>query len=387
MNPYDYKFLENNPSLDPSSKEPYDPFSSLIINSFSDLKELDDSLISDSRFLPVIQEQFLEYVSNDQYSVLHNPVEDKYIVPLTPKRGNRSYAYKQYKKFKPIMDSFKERSFSKTVNNRGTMQLTSALLITFTFDHKQWLTSDAWKSSTKVINQFKAYLTKTLGLSYGSFLSKEGTKSGYPSPHLIVLLDNAVPAFKHNGKWRIQSQKLVNDLKGAWARYSRGSFCDIRAIVDGKIGKRNAMSYVLKYAMKTVSLDPDNPDPIAINTHAFQKLYNLRNQVSKDFLQRIDYAPTYTRLDIVSNELKLITKQRDKLIAEIEQQNLPFPFAIPISGHSKQLIGLNQTIERLQALYNLYRIQDSPWFFVSGGFTSIDQCLSYITNNDSRDFI
>lgn len=377
MNPYDYEFFENNPSFNPLSTEPYNPFSSFIINSFSDLTNLDDSLISDSRFLPIIKERFLDYVSDDHYSVLYNPVEDRYIIPLTPKRGNKAYAYKQYRKLKPIVDAFEERSFSKSVGNRNSKHLTSALLITFTYDHKQWTIPDAWRSVTSTINSFKSYLTKTLGLSYGSFLSKEGTKSGYPAPHLIVLLDNSVPAFRLNGKWRIQSQPLVNDLKDAWARYSRGSYCDIQAVVGGKIGKRNAMSYILKYATKTVSLDLDNPDDTAIFTHAFQKLYNLRNQISKDFLQRIDYAPTYTRLDIISNELKLLLKQRDKLIAQIESQNLPFPFAVALSGHAQELYGLNQTIERLRADKLRFKMEDSPWFYVSGGFTSIEQAKKY----------
>jgi len=375
MNPSDYEFYENHPSFDPSSTEPYNPFSSLIINSFSDLAALDDSLISDPRFLPVIKEQFIDYVSNNQYSVLYNPVEDKYIFPLAPKRGNKSYAYKQYKKFEPIMKAFEERSFSKTVNNRSVKHLTSALLITFTFDHKQWSIPDAWRSVTSAINSFKSYLTKTLGIRYGSFLSKEGTKSGYPAPHLIVLLDNTVAAFRHKGKWRVQSQTLVNNLKEAWSRYSRGSFCDIQAVIEGKIGKHNAVSYILKYATKTVSLDLKNPNDTAIFTHAFQKLYNLRNQISKDFLQRIDYAPTHTRLDIISNELKLRLKERDKLLAEIEQQDLPFPFAIALSGRAQQLMGLNQTIERLLLDIEWYKKEGSPWFFISGGFASLGAAM------------
>jgi len=379
----DYEFYEEHPGFDPFSDnlliEPCDPFDSLVINSFSDLRFLDDTLISDARFLPVIKEQFIDYVSDDRYSVLYNPVEDKHIFPLAPKRGNKSYAYKQYKKFKPIMKAFEERSFSASVNNRSVKHLTSALLVTFTFDHKQWSIPDAWQSVTSAVNSFKSYLTKTLKISYGSFLSKEGTKSGYPAPHLIILLDNTVPAFKHKGKWRVQSKKLVDDLKEAWSRYSRSSFCDIQAVIDGKVGKRNAMSYVLKYATKTVSLDLENPDDTAIYTHAFQKLYNLRNQVSKDFLQRIEYAPTYTRLDIISNELKLLIRQRDKLLAKINQQNLPFPFAVALSNQAHLLIGLNQTIERLLRDKERIKMEDSPWFFISGGFTSIEQATESIS--------
>ena len=375
MNSSDYEFLEMHPTSNLFSD---DPFSSLVINSFSDLTVLDDSLISDARFLPVIKEQFINYVSDDKYSVLYNPKEDKYIFPLAPKRGNKSYAYKQGKKFKPIMKAFEERSFSKAVNSRLAKYLTSALLITFTYDHKLWTIPDAWRSVTSAVNSFKSYLTKTLKISYGSFLSKEGTKSGYPAPHLIILLDNTVAAFRHRGKWRVQSQSLVNDLKNAWARYSCGSFCDIQAIVEGKVGKRNAISYALKYATKTVSLDLDNPNDTAIYTHAFQKLYNLRNQVSKDFLQRIDHAPTYTRLDMISNELKLLIKERDKFIAVIEQQNVPFPIAVALSGRAQYLKGLNQTIERLSREHDRIKIEDSPWFFISGGFTSLESAQKFI---------
>ena len=372
MNPLDYEFFEDNPNYG-FPPDPNDFFPQRIVHSFSDLKDLDDSILSDTRCLPLIREQYLNYVSDDSYSVLYNPIEDRYITPLTPKRGNRAYAYKQHKKYKPLIDAFSERSFSSLASNRKTLYRTSALLITFTYDRKQWSVTDAWRSVTSVVNQFKAYLTKELKITYGSFLSKEGTKDGYPSPHLILLLDNTVTAFKHNNKWRVQSLDLVNKLKDAWARYSRGSYCDIQAIIDGKIGKRNALGYILKYATKTVSLDPDKSDDTAIYTNAFQKLFNLRNIVSKDFKKRIDCKPTHTRLDIISNELKLALRERDRLIAGIEQQNLPFPFALAISEHAQCLYGLNSTIERLQSEKWRIKMEDSPWFYVSGGFTSLEQ--------------
>ena len=372
MNPLDYEFLEDNPNYSHLPDPDYF-ISQNITTSFSDLKDLPDSVLSDARCRPLIKEKFLDYVSDDTYSVLYNPNENRYITPLTPKRGNKAYAYKQYKKYKPLIDAFSERSFSSPVSNRKTMYRTSALFITLTYDRKQWLTTDAWRSLTSAVNKFKAYLTKELKITYGSCLSKEGTLDGYPSPHLILLLDNDVPTFKHNGKWRVQSLELVNKLRDAWARYSRGSFCDIQAIVDGKIGKRNALAYAFKYATKTVSLDPDKPDDVAIYTHAFQKLFNLRNVISKDFKKRIDCKPTLTRLDIISNELKLALRERDRLIVGIEQRNLPFPFALAISGHAQRLYGLNSTIERLQSEKWRIKMEDSPWFYVSGGFTSLEQ--------------
>jgi len=203
LNPLDYEFFEDNPhyGLPP---DPNDFFPQRIVHSFSDLKDLDDSILSDTRCLPLIREQYLNYVSNDSYSVLYNPVEDRYITPLTPKRGNKAYAYKQHKKYKPLIEAFSECSFSSYVSNRKTMHRTSALLITFTYNCKQWSVTDAWRSVTSVVNQFKAYLTKELEITYGSFLSKEGTKDDYPSPHLILLLDNSVSAFRHNNKWRVQ---------------------------------------------------------------------------------------------------------------------------------------------------------------------------------------
>ena len=169
----------------------------------------------------------------------------------------------------------------------------------------------------------------------------------------------------------------MNKLRDAWARYSRNSFCDIRAIVDGKIGKRNALAYVLKYATKTVSLDPEKPDDTAIYTNAFQKLFNLRNIVSKDFKKRIDCKTTLTRLDIISNELKLLNKQRDKLINEISEFSPYDPFALPLSGHAQSLLGLNETIERLTQDRLRFKMEDSPWLYLSGGFTSIEQAKLY----------
>jgi len=173
----------------------------------------------------------------------------------------------------------------------------------------------------------------------------------------------------------VYSFKLVTKFKDAWARYSRGSYCDIQAIINGKIGKRNALGYILKYATKTVSLDPDKSDDAVIFTNAFQKLFNLRNIVSKDFKKRIDCKPTHTRLDIISNELKLLNKQRDKLINEINTFSPHDSFAIAMSGHAKQLYGLNETIERLTQLCLQYKIQDSPWFYISGGYSSIESAL------------
>ena len=337
-----------------------------------------------------LKASFLEWVKDDSYSCLHNPIDNKCFFPLTAKRGNSSYSRKQIKKFAPIMEAFKSQRFSVQINSRKALALSRALLVTFTFSHDDWHHGDAWKSITKAVNKFRAYFTKLTGLTYGAFLSKKSSDSGYPAPHLLIILDKPITTFRkwsateRQYVWRIQSLAVVDALRKAWSRYSRGSFCDIRAVVDGKVRNRNAMSYVLKYALKTVVTKGGLSDNTSIYTHAFQKIYNLRNHVSKDFLDRIEYSPNYTRLDRIRNELKLANRQRDRIINQMKEISEYPNFSIPASGRKEELWMLNQRIKDLERLVQEVKLTDCPWWFIGGGFRDLADAMSFYSDYISR---
>ena len=277
--------------------------------------------------LDVAAQHFKNWSNVKEYTFLKNEDTDKIIYCLNSKRGNDTYARKQKLKFEDIQKGFDNKVMDFPSARKGfrdgiKYRFSYGLFITFTIDQNQMSDLDAWKNTTRMLNQFKAILTKKFGSHYASLIVKEANGSGYPAPHMIVLLDKPVEAFLHRsnttGKysWRIQDQKIVNFFHDAWARYSMGSFLDIQAIVDGSIGSAGKVSYyITKYISKSVDLH----NKTALYTHTGQKLFNLRDMISASFRQRLDIecVKPITRLDTYYNELKLLKKQQHKLEREM----------------------------------------------------------------------
>ena len=207
---------------------------------------------------------------------------------LGPKRGNLPYAKKKRKKWRQLqtgMDGLVWDYDLPKARSR-TMRKTHLLFITLTYS-REYSTQEAWRltsSRGQALNRFSARLTKTIG-NKATYKAKEAQGSGYPAPHLLCIMDRPVTAVKHGRKWIVQQREIVEQIKQAWPY----GYVDVQAIVGGRVQGRSVMSYVTKYATKTTEVSRGSKEPtISELTHAWQKVYGIRDVVSKDFLQRLN---------------------------------------------------------------------------------------------------
>ena len=298
-----------------------------------------------------------------EYVILHNKETDETFAALAPKRGNVPYARRKRAQMAPIIDAFENMVLEQDVpGGRKNVKLAHCLLVTFTYDHSKISPVDAYRNCTKDINRFKAYLTKLLNsdkndpyrkCGYVSMTVKEGTASGYPAPHMIIIFSRPIPVFKYNGKWRVQSKMIYNKLHEAWERATGSSIVDIQAVVDAKIDsynpetkqsfRRSAIRYVLKYVTKTSDYDanlPEKQQRIADNTNAMMKYTGCRDIVGKKFMQMIGLSPDDNiRLDDPLYELKLLQSRLRKVKKEYDKHKDDFGFILtPLYREYNQLV-------------------------------------------------
>lgn len=281
-----------------------------------------------------ILQAYLDDVNTNDRVVLRK-VETGEVVPvLAAKRGNIAYSRKKKKQLAPVIEAFENMVLEQSIpGSRRQLKYAHALLVTFTYPHDMDVV-EAWRGTTERINRFKAYLNKLMrgdksdpyhDSGYVSMTIKEGTTSGYPAPHMIIIFARPIRIFRHNRKWRIQDKSVVDKLKEAWAR-TGGGFLDVQAIVNGKIDSENpetgekfgrsAIRYVLKYVTKCTTSDVDLPDDvrtIADWTHAMMKYTGGRDIIGKKFKQMIGLDPSPIRLDDPLYELKLMEGRLRKL--------------------------------------------------------------------------
>lgn len=238
------------------------------------------------------------------------------------KRGNRPYAIKKWRKLKQLnagMDRLKwDHEIPKS--RKHVKRKTHLLFITPTFARDRSI-QEAWRLCTsrgQAMNIFSAKLYKILG-NKATFKVKEAQSSGYPAPHILCIIDRPVTAFKHKNHWRVQNRQIVEQIKAAWPY----GHCDIQACVDGKVEGRGVMSYIMKYQTKTVDVDWLSPKQLNIAelTHSWNKIYGMRDVISKQFMQRLntlhvppveDTGPSGWELTTIEYRADLIlTAQRD----------------------------------------------------------------------------
>jgi len=222
--------------------------------------------------------------------ILHFEDQDGEIVEaLGPKRGNLPYAKKKRKKWRQLQTGMDGLVWDYDVpgSRKRVKRKTHLLFITPTFARDRSI-QEAWRLCTsrgQALNVFSAKLYKILG-NKATFKAKEAQSSGYPAPHILCIIDRPVTAFKHKNHWRVQNRRIVEQIKKAWPY----GYVDVRACVDGRVEGRGVMSYMMKYATKVVSPDPLQPNQthIAELTHAWQKVYGIRDVISKQFLERLN---------------------------------------------------------------------------------------------------
>lgn len=268
--------------------------------SFEDLRE-----VVRSGGKPVeasLYKEYMEWVNCAEVVTIKDLATGQRYARLSPKRGNKAYASKMRKKFKDLEAGMKGLSFDGASRaSRPIYRDCQKFLITFTYDPSRNDKFDAWAGMSKDIAKAKVTMKRQLGVnSIRSLLVKEGTQSGYPAPHMLLVIDRPVRCYRHIGKyrresWRLQNQGLLRALKGCW----KNGFVDIQAVVHNKVdGNKADLEYLFKYMSKSVEVG--GSVGLVEKQNAFQKLYNLRTvQVSKQFQQLLNRD---ARLDPLLNE-------------------------------------------------------------------------------------
>ncbi|MHC1680197.1 MAG: hypothetical protein AB9860_02975 [Methanomassiliicoccales archaeon] len=245
----------------------------------------------------------------DYLLTFNNETTNESFETISPKRGNKQFAIKKWKKVREINKGMSGLQFDFNIpNTRGLKKKCHLFLVTLTF--KQSITrEEAWhkiSSHGGELNRFRANLTKIFG-SKATITIKEAQSNGYPAPHILILLDKPVEAIRHYGKrgisWRISSRRIIDRMKSIWD----WGFLDVEAVVfqdNCKYrGYRSPISYLTKYLTKSLDLS-EHPDllnakglddiPKNLHTPVFTHVWNkiLRSRdfyVSKDFKDRLNW--------------------------------------------------------------------------------------------------
>lgn len=395
MNHLDYQFLEEHPDFDYlNATRPHKTFYNLEWNDMKDEIRyfIDPDMLSDPEFIKAMQSLFIGKVKDEKYSVLKNMVTGEYIFPMTPFRGNKSYARKKRKRMQPIFDSFRDKDMSIPVRGSRSSEkrLCYGIMITLTYTReyseekftkqgfpiKRWSWFKAWGSITKLVNQLKMEISRIIGengqASYGSCLVKEGCVDMYPAPHLIILFDKPVLAHRYGKQWLLGGERndrsLVNSIQAAWERIA-GSHCKINAITSA-----GGLAYAFKYVMKSIDLDISDLDKmtheqaVCLNTHMNQSLHNQRDVISRSFLEKLDCVKEQSLLDYIRIELKQKKFELDRLTEEIESKGGFNDFTFFEFPELRRYKDVLKEYERLREEVYRVKMETSPWLYVSGGF-------------------
>ena len=325
--------------------------------------------------VPELLDGYREWVGVEEFSVIKNVETNEYLPCAVSKLGNVKYAIGKRAQLQPVIDAFDDMVLDLPIpgGRDKRHRMGYALLITLTYDHKLYTPVEAYRRCGQDINRFKARFTKLIDSPYVSMAVKEGTKSGYPAPHLIFIVCRPLPVFLHKDRWRVQDKLLYKAIHEAWFDASGGSYnCDIEAIVGNRVrgtGKRQrgAMSYVLKYIMK--SSDPDSQDfesqDLADITHAMMKFTGCRDIIGKKFLAMLGLVDDSSLpLDLIEkkNELKRLRDRKEQLTALEERYKGAFGWLA--SPQYAELCRIDREIERVKA--EIRRLSPpSPWVYVS----------------------
>ena len=225
------------------------------------------------------KQQRAEFYNNDSHEFYYAPVA---------KRGNRCYALKKAKVRDEISEAMSKIVFDEPIPGFRNLRRPRLLFVTLTFDHKRFTAEEAWAAlkSTRpegmtnlynVINGFDANISKILG-THGKLVSKEAQASGYPAPHLLIVLDEPVIVRRKKiggdlVRWYIDDPEILrrlgkDDESRALARRNhraaresnpvwKHGFFDIVGVVSGQRfnGRKNVCSYLFKYMSKCLTED------------------------------------------------------------------------------------------------------------------------------------
>ena len=269
-----------------------------------------------------LQMVFLDWMESEEYNHFRNIDTGEDAYALSSKRGNQCYALRKADQRKEIESALGRQELYLPIKGVKNRFKTRALLITVTYDPRGMDKEHAWASLRSVpvpgvihvynvINSLDANLSDILG-THGKIVVKEAQLSGYPAPHMLLILDDYVEVEKvgvgRNASYRICDehtlQRLGKDepmrklskedcreairLNPVW----KYGFIDIEGIVPNKRfhNRKNAAAYLYKYLTKTLGGSTssiggyrtfkdikDDSERIAFWTHIGNKCFRTRD--------------------------------------------------------------------------------------------------------------
>ena len=316
--------------------------------------DLIESMMSGKRTLhdDDIQKELLDWIMTDDVNVFRNQKNDQLVYALAAKRGNRAYAAKKRETLDRVIEAVSKYEFDTPVPGLrdSRYRKTQLLLVTLTFSRTRYTAEEAWsllRSSPieeiefeyGALNKFGANISSIFG-SNGKLTCKEADGSGYPAPHVIILLDKPVLVKRHNDKdgkisWRLANDHVLKrvgkddesrkrsreNVEAATLEnpiWSHGTL-DIKGIIKNERFGRfsNGFTYVFKYLIKTASIVrypelavTDNIDGLKdkslrmmMYTHLGNKCFRTRDIViGKAFKDRIGLLPKQKPCDVSSDD-------------------------------------------------------------------------------------
>jgi len=306
-----------------------------------------------------IQKELLDWILTDNCNVFRNKQTGELVYALAAKRGNPLYAAKKGETLNRILAAIanRELDYAHPKLRESKYRYTHVLLVTVTFDPKRYTKERTWSLLRSnqiedfnfehgVLNKFGANISSIFGLN-GKITCKESNSSGYPAPHIIIVLDKPVLVERHIDKDGSISWRLVNDQilkrvgKDKHSRrmsrldveqailnnpiWTHGTM-DIKGVVKKDRFKKfsNGFTYLFKYLIKTVSIerypelmdmesigDSDNKSVrTMIYTHLGNKCFRTRDIVfGKAFKDRIGLLPVErTKSELEWERVKTIPK-------------------------------------------------------------------------------
>lgn len=238
---------------------------------------------------PVLQNEMRDWMNFDDKIEFRNKETGESVFALAAKRGNRAYAAKKGQKLNELLKCVEKCELDRLApGRRSNYRFTRVLFFTFTFSHERYTPEQAWAAlrttspegmdfECNVLNRFGANISKIFGPN-GKLTCKESDSSGYPAPHMIVILDRPVLVYRHNDRnggtsWRIADPRVLARLgKDSASRarsfvdtevsssenpvWKHGMF-DVQGVVKGsKFGRfSSSFTYVFKYLLKTTDAE------------------------------------------------------------------------------------------------------------------------------------
>ena len=292
-----------------------------------------------------LQAILLDWIESEDHNEFIDTETGEKIFALSAKRGNVVYATRKTKKRDTIRNALDDKIFDFPIPGFRNRRRTRLLFVTVNFDRSKFTAEEAWMAlrSTQiegvdceynVLNRLNANFRKIFG-PHGTLISKEAQSSGYPAPHIILLLDEPVTVERHVGKdgkvtWRILEDRILNRIgKGSQMRRLsrsdyrkaiamnpiwRHGFIDFEGIVREERGKsgKDTVTYAFKYIVKCLTDGSRNsisgiPDINSVKdpklrtmlfTHLGNKCFRTRDiSFGKGFKDRIGLLPEAKKED------------------------------------------------------------------------------------------